>query len=112
MSRSSTRTFPASAARQPSGPTSLRTMCTSRGVAMDWRVAVAVAAVAAGASGGCKTVECGTGTVEQDDVCIAPGQDPSVDCGPGTVYNKDTARCENSLFADGGGLCGPNTTLV
>jgi hypothetical protein len=79
---------------------------------MDGRVAVLLVAVAAGAGAGCKTLECGKNTIEKDDMCSAEAADPSAECGPGTVYNKDTGRCENALFLDGGGICGPNTTLI
>jgi len=78
---------------------------------MDIRVAAWVAALVV-AAGGCKTVECGANTIQQDDMCIAQATGPSAECGPGTVYSQETNRCENALFADGGGLCGPNTTLV
>jgi hypothetical protein len=68
--------------------------------------------VAAGLAGGCKTVECGANTIEQDGTCVAQATDSSAECGPGTTFNKESGRCENSLFLDGGGLCGPNTTVV
>jgi len=71
------------------------------------------AGLAAGVTAsGCGSVECGANTIEKDNVCVAEAADPGTQCGPGTVYNATSGRCENGTFADGGGLCGPNTTLV
>jgi len=76
---------------------------------------LALALLAGGAvagSAGCSDVSCGPNTIQQDNVCVGQSTTPGADCGPGTVYNAVSGRCENSLFADGGGLCGPNTTLL
>lgn len=75
---------------------------------------LALALLAGGAVAGsvsCSDVSCGPNTIQQDNVCVGQTMSPGADCGPGTVYNNVSGRCENALF-DGGGVCGPNTTLI
>src|SRR5262245_25222765 len=74
----------------------------------------AVVVMALGAWGGlsCKTLECGTGTIEQDGKCVASVDPPGKSCGPGTFYDPVSGVCRNSLFEDAGGICGANTTQV
>jgi hypothetical protein len=67
-----------------------------------------------GTLAGCNAVECGANTIEQNGKCVpamAPAN-PAAECGPGTVYSTTTGRCEAEIFANGGGACGPNTSVV
>jgi hypothetical protein len=60
----------------------------------------------------CSSLECGENTIERDGRCVAEVAQPGGECGPGTVYNPTSMRCESSLFNDGGGICGANTTVL
>lgn len=61
---------------------------------------------------GCKTLECGDNTVEQDDKCVAMAGQTGTECGPGTHFDMGTGRCEADVFNEGGGVCGEGTAAV
>lgn len=57
------------------------------------------------ATAGCKSVECGDGTIERDGTCVTSddGVGPA-NCGPGTVL-APSGKCETSV------ICDPDTTV-
>src|SRR6266508_6303406 len=59
-----------------------------------------------------KDLVCGTGTIEQDGVCISTEGTPGGNCGAGSFYDQTTGRCVTN-FCNGGlcGLCDPDTTI-
>jgi hypothetical protein len=61
---------------------------------------------------GCKSLECGENTVEQDGVCVAMAGATGTECGPGTHFDMGTGRCEADVFEGGGGVCGDGTAAV
>jgi hypothetical protein len=67
---------------------------------------------AAIALGGCKSVECGENTVEEDGVCVSMNGQTGIECGPGTHFDIGTGRCESDLFTEGGGVCGDGTAVT
>jgi hypothetical protein len=61
---------------------------------------------------GCKNLDCGDNTLEKDGQCVANPMAPGFQCGAGTVYDEASGLCLNSLFEEGGGICGDGTVLV
>ena len=72
-------------------------------------VVVPLAAVIA--LGSCGQLECGAGTIEQDGECVASAIQPNRECGPGTTFDAESGRCVSDIIENGGGICGPNTTI-
>jgi len=71
-------------------------------------VALIILSVLPLATSGCKSLECGEGTIERDGLC-APGQDTPgpTSCGPGTEL-APSGKCEPILDP---AVCDPNTTM-
>jgi hypothetical protein len=82
-----------------------------RSVAGIATLCAAGALAAAIAATGCTRLECGENTIEIDGKCEAADMQPNRECGPGTVYDPESGRCVNEVFENGGGICGPNTTV-
>ncbi len=74
------------------------------------RFGLVAAAILALVSNGCNNLECGANTIEMNGKCVASGTSPGADCGPGTSYDPTSGECVDDIFADGGGICGSNTT--
>jgi hypothetical protein len=60
----------------------------------------------------CHDIECGSGTIQRGDQCVADSTQPGDECGPGTTLDRSSGRCVDNLFLDGGGVCGQNTVQV
>ena len=78
----------------------------------DFDSAWVLGVVAALAAPGCKAIECGANTLEKDGECVANVQTPGFQCGAGTYFDQASGVCMNTLYGDGGGICGDGTVLV
>jgi hypothetical protein len=64
---------------------------------------LAAAASLASLSLSCQSVECGTGTVELDGVCVAGDPTVTPPCGPGTAFDSTTGQCIPKYCVDDAG---------